>query len=1096
MTHVFSTADITGSFRGLTQGDVLPGQTPVIDFSAAPKVTQDGVELYPINSEFGFNVTDFEGAVPKDFVDDPDYAEGWAGDLKDADGNQLGLVVSDSPTDTFKTPALLGTWLVGMGGDAVKADSEHYSVMQAVLSDQRYPGDPDALYPLDDNLRLIGGDYDGQYVKDVLPLVGDANGDGVVDIRDLLQPNESTITENIAVSNDYSVTLKDDGKLLYRWGNEIKRPNDIRMEAELPLPDEWKAADPAQPDLLPLFRVTQAELVVRHTVTNNPNDQIRPEDYENEAATGTLPEYIIQPDGKWVTAADYYAGDGTLYPAGTVLRDPALADAVKGSLLDQIGALSSDLLGGFTNAWYTTMDREPFEPVLSPDGTEYDVGPRWRLKADKYGQDLPGVDMPQDPSLPPPPEKDELKYETGADTQTVINLLDWDGISPLTVSAGWTNAAGTVSINGLNRTENFDVAFYIKGDQKPATIYSAELLMSYEEVPIAALGASLTGTTGDDVLAGLGGNTFTGLGGEDLFVLSYGTLDNANLVASVVTDFEVGTDKVGLIGLNVSDLNFAVKVTQTLIGDDLQIAIDGNLIVTLQDVAGELGVLNVLGIDDFLVLTTQYGIVGTVDDDWLVGTAGADEIYGLDGNDTILGLAGNDTLDGGIDDDRIYGGVGDDLIYGGDGNDVLIGQAGNDTYFGGDGDDVFVISDSGDVVADGGAGFDKAVVNTAAGVSLAVGGWLNVEQINGFTGNDAIDATGMATSILMVGGDGADTLTGGSAIDRLYGGIGNDILSGGDGNDVLIGQAGNDTYVGGDGDDVFVISNSGDVVADGGAGFDKAVVNTAAGVSLAVGGWLNVEQINGFTGNDAINATGMATSILMVGGGGADTLTGGSAIDRLYGGIGNDILSGGDGNDVLIGQAGNDTYVGGDGDDVFVISDSGDVVADGGAGFDRAVVNTAAGVSLAVGGWLNVEQINGFTGNDAIDATGMATSILMVGGGGADTLTGGSAIDRLYGGIGNDVIRGGLGDDVLSGGDGSDIFAFGDGFGVDFVVDYTDGLDRIDFSAHSGVADLSDLIVTQVATNTFITLAAGGLDRVTLIGVTATTLEASDFIFA
>ena len=68
VSHTFSTQDVTGTFDGMTQGDVLPGETPVIDFSADPKVTKDGVNLYPINSEFGFLVTDFEGAVEKGFL--------------------------------------------------------------------------------------------------------------------------------------------------------------------------------------------------------------------------------------------------------------------------------------------------------------------------------------------------------------------------------------------------------------------------------------------------------------------------------------------------------------------------------------------------------------------------------------------------------------------------------------------------------------------------------------------------------------------------------------------------------------------------------------------------------------------------------------------------------------------------------------------------------------------------------------------------------------------------------------------------------------------------------------------------------------------
>ena len=50
----------------------------------------------------------------------------------------MGLVVSDSPTDTFKTPAVLGTWLAGLGGNTVKASTEHYSVMQAILSTRNF----------------------------------------------------------------------------------------------------------------------------------------------------------------------------------------------------------------------------------------------------------------------------------------------------------------------------------------------------------------------------------------------------------------------------------------------------------------------------------------------------------------------------------------------------------------------------------------------------------------------------------------------------------------------------------------------------------------------------------------------------------------------------------------------------------------------------------------------------------------------------------------------------------------------------------------------------------------------------------------------
>ena len=61
------------------------------------------------------------------------------------------------------------------------------------------------------------------------------------------------------------------------------------------LPDEWSTPD-ADNGLLPLYRITAAKLVTNHTITNNPNDQIRPEDYENELAIGQLPTYAIISD--------------------------------------------------------------------------------------------------------------------------------------------------------------------------------------------------------------------------------------------------------------------------------------------------------------------------------------------------------------------------------------------------------------------------------------------------------------------------------------------------------------------------------------------------------------------------------------------------------------------------------------------------------------------------------------------------------------------------------------------------------------------------------------------------------------------------------
>ena len=298
-------------------------------------------KLYPIDSAFGFHVYDFIGDEPK--TRDGDYSEGWIGDIAGPGGEHWGVAVSDYATDAYKTGYPLGAWCAGLGDDLVKCSSEHYVAMEHVLTcHETVPYmffDPWTHEPSD-------------------PLYGECEPlDDALD-RDIseMDPYEGDLT-TIARGTDYGVTLKDDGKLLYRWGTWDKKPNDVRIHVKLPLPPEWESGT---------YEVTNARLAVVHTITNNPNDQIRPEDHENEAATGRLPGYTIDDDGNWLSDRDCYESDGDFIPAGTVFRNAAYADP---------HALSEDLLMGYTNAWYTTIDRDPFD--WAEDGV---IGPRWRLQ--------------------------------------------------------------------------------------------------------------------------------------------------------------------------------------------------------------------------------------------------------------------------------------------------------------------------------------------------------------------------------------------------------------------------------------------------------------------------------------------------------------------------------------------------------------------------------------------------------------------------------------------------------------------------------------------------------------------------------------------
>jgi Ca2+-binding RTX toxin-like protein len=168
---------------------------------------------------------------------------------------------------------------------------------------------------------------------------------------------------------------------------------------------------------------------------------------------------------------------------------------------------------------------------------------------------------------------------------------------------------------------------------------------------------------------------------------------------------------------------------------------------------------------------------------------------------------------------------------------------------------------------------------------------------------------------------------------------------------------------------------------------------------------------------------------------GHDVLNGTGFADVLSGGDGNDFIFGNEGRDWLDGDAGRDTVVGGAGGDLLY-------------------------------GWDGDDILNGEAGDD-----------FLFGEAGADTLIGGS---------GNDALAGGLGANTL---------VFGAGSGIDQVLDFEPGVDKISIvagtagiaSAQSALAHLSaDVDGTAV-------LDLGVGNSVTFIGVSAAQITVGDF---
>ncbi|MEM9059270.1 MAG: hypothetical protein AAGD13_02305 [Pseudomonadota bacterium] len=280
----------------------------------------------------------------------------------------------------------------------------------------------------------------------------------------------------------------------------------------------------------------------------------------------------------------------------------------------------------------------------------------------------------------------------------------------------------------------------------------------------------LTDDLGRDRLRALGGDD-TLEGGADNDVLEGGTgadvfVFNANDGLDLITDFEVGLDRIDVTSLGIAYADLII--------------IDGVLgaNVLYDDTPGNTGLVVLSGVSASELLLDSFITVFGSDQPPITGTAGDDVLLGSQIDDELQGLAGNDVLNGAL---------------------------GADTMIGGPDDDRYTIDNAGDIVIElAGEGIDT--VTTELDFTLPA----NVENATAFGTSgvtpQAIDLTGNGESNILSGNDADNALSGLAANDNLQGNGGNDVIDGGTGADILRGGADADVFVfdSGDGADQII----------------------------------------------------------------------------------------------------------------------------------------------------------------------------------------------------------------------------------------------------------------------------------------------------
>jgi Ca2+-binding RTX toxin-like protein len=532
------------------------------------------------------------------------------------------------------------------------------------------------------------------------------------------------------------------------------------------------------------------------------------------------------------------------------------------------------------------------------------------------------------------------------------------------------------------------------------------------------------------------------LGGNDTITGSsgndtiYGDAGDDLIIASL-TDYSSGTDT-----LDGGDGIDTVRFSDSYFSLNIQL---GNLIDGVRALGSA---ASIYGEEQSITIANFENVVGSFGFDTIGGDEAANFLDGHHGVDTVTY-------------EQNSNGVFVSLVgnYANTGNGVFDTLANFENVRGSYFDDVFEGNTSNNQF-DGGAGSDtvtyysaEQIYNFPNGVTVYLGPPFNGLGLVGDAAGDTFlsieNIIGTNTGDDVLGGnDQSNFLNGFGGNDNLLGGGGGDSLHGGDGNDLIDPGQGSDHVVGGNDVDTLDYRNSLEGV----------------GVQLALGAGYRGDAIgDGYDGIENVKGS-LAGS------------------DVFYGNAASNVLEGFEGDEEFMGSAGADTHDGGVGNDTSIYANS-----------VEGVTITLANVGASVVG----------IGGDAAGDTQIYIENIIGSDTGGDTLIGNDESNFFNGNGGADVLNGGLGKDGLFGGldvNVVDTFLFTDAaFGYDYIGDFVDGIDKIQFQGVAAVTSFADLAITQVnATLAWVAINGDELSGITVQGQanSTVTLTESDFIFS